>query len=152
MTDLKNGIIEIDGFEFRPGVKDEDVLIYFADKARVLELASGRKVKFTKPFYLADDIYSYAFNFNQDGLLSHFSLIPEVPSYVIDHGYGEQTKYKLEISKKWLKGMIDDSPASESDESILYSFAWGYIRSATRDDIHYGLVGGEIDVVIRDGD
>lgn len=150
MTDLKNGIIEIDGFEFRPGTTIDEVLSFFGNNVRILELTSGQRVKFLKPFYLTENLYAYAFNFNKQGLLTRFALIPVAPDTIVDCGYGEIPKYKLAASKKWLKAMINCVPHTSNDSCVFYKFVnVDYFASITK-DIHYGLIGGEIDITYHE--
>lgn len=145
MTDLSKGIIEINDFTFRPGTTIDEVKNFFGENIRVLELSTGTKIKFLKQVYLTENIYAYAFNFNKHGILTNFSLNPSIPSE-LDGKYVETSKYKVDISKKWLKSKIVEPSTSEGLESILYAYDWGYIRSATHSDPHYGLVGGEITI------
>lgn len=145
MTDLSKGIIEINGFTIKPGTTLKEMQDFFGDSVRVLELSTGPRLKFLEKHYITKNIYSYAFNFNNQGVLLDFSLIPDVPTN-LKGKFDEIAKYKVEVSKQWLKGIIEELPTSEGKESILYTYEWGYIRSATRDDIHYSLIGGEIDI------
>lgn len=146
MTDLTKGIIEIDGFTLTPQTTLDEMLTFFGKKVRILELSTGPRVKLQQPFYLCENIYAYAFNFNKDGTLNNLSLIPVYHSQMMDPP--TTARGMIAIAKEWLKKMINDVPSSESEESICYSYGWGYIHSATRDDIHYGLVGGEINIRI----
>lgn len=150
MTDLTKGIIEIDGFTFRPGIKIDEVLSFFGDKVRVLELSAATRVKFLSPFYLTENIYAYAFDFNKDGILTRFSLHPVPPDTVVDRGYGERPKCKLEIAKQWLTGMIDGEPHTTNNSCVFYKFDNVNYFSSITQDIHYGLVGGEIDIKFRE--
>ena len=99
MTDLKNGIIDINGFTFTPKTTLDEMLQFFGENVRTLEVATGSLVKFLKPYYLTENLYSYAFNFDDKGKITAFGLIPVVPDSVVDHGYGERVKYCLELSK-----------------------------------------------------
>lgn len=145
MNYLSKGIIQIAGFTIKPGTSLKEMQEYFGENVRLLELSTGPRLKLLERCHITENIYSYAFNFNKDGILSDFSLHPVVPAQ-LNGKYDEIAKYKINISKNWLKETIEEAPSSESKESISYAFNWGYIRSATRDDIHYGLIGGEIDV------
>lgn len=149
MTDLKKGIIEIDGFTIKPGITLKEMQDFFGDKVRIVNLSIGPRLKLQNPFYLTKNIYAYNFDFNKNGVLSSFSLIPEVPSTVLDYGQGERAKYQLSKSKKWLKEMITDT-ANDCDDGISYSFEWGYIVSLILQDRDYGLRGGEITIKFRE--
>lgn len=143
MTDLSKGIIDINGFTIKPGTTLKKMQDFFGDKVRVLELSAGPRLKLRQPYYLSENIYAYNFDFDKNGVIKKLALVPNVP----DELKGNPTavaKYMLQTSMQWLKGMIEETPSSESNESISYTFNGGYIRSATRNDIHYGLVGGEI--------
>lgn len=146
MTDLKNGIIEINGFTFTPKTTLDEMLQFFGENVRTLEVATGTKVKFLKRYYLTEDLYSYAFNFDDKGRITTFSLIPVVPDSVVDHGYGERAKHKLESSKKWLKEMIYIQPTTDCNEGISYHFKDCHISAFVQNDLHYGMLGGEITV------
>lgn len=149
MTDLSKGIIEIDGFEVKPGTTLEEMKNFFGDKVRVLDLSTGPRLKLQKPYYVAPNIYAYGFNFDQNNILRSFGFVPEVPEDLRGQ-YIEVAKYKVEASKKWLKGMIDEAPTSEGDENICYSYKWGYVIAQLYEDRDYGLRGGEIDVEFRE--
>lgn len=149
MTDLTKGIIEIDGFTFKPGTTKEDVLAFFGDKVRVLELSTGPRVKFTKPFYIAENLYAYAFNFSNEGVLKNFSLIPVPPSSIKDCGYGEIPKAKLVIAKEWLKSEIETEPHTLNDSCVYYKFDSVDYYASVSTDRDYGMVGGEIAVTLH---
>ena len=102
-------------------------------------------VKFLKPVTAnAIDMYVEVSCYS-DSNIPEITLHPVIPPE-LNGKYEEVAKHKVEVSKRWLKGIIQDRPTSESRESILFSYDWGYIRSATREDIHYGLIGGEITI------
>lgn len=146
MTDLTKGIIEINGFTFQPGTTKDEVLAFFGDKVRVLELSTGPRVKFLGKHYIAENLYAYAFNFSNEGVLKNFSLVPVTPPSIKDYGYGEIPKAKLAIAKEWLKGVVDSEPTTDFPEGISYHFDSVHISSFLHRDIHYGLVGGEINL------
>jgi len=149
MTDLKNGIIKINGFVFRPETTKADVLNFFGNKVRVIEFPQIDKVKFLERFYITDNIYSYSFNFDKEtGKISKIGLIPTVCKDITGNPIAV-AESKLEQSKEWLKIFLPDEIASEDDESICYSYDWGYVIAMVHKDIHYGLLGGEIEIVYR---
>ena len=149
MTDFSKGIIEINGFTFRPGTTIDEVKGFFGENVRTLELSTGPRIKFLSRAYLSESIYAYAFDFSEDGILKTFSLHPEVPSTVIDRGYGEIPKYKLEIAKIWLEKMLKCAPNTSNESCVFYKFENVDYFSSTTKDIHYGLVGGEIDITFH---
>lgn len=144
MTELTKGIIEINGFTFHPGTTKDEVLAYFGEKVYILELPTGPKVKFLSKYYIAEDLYAYAFNFSKEGVLKNFSLIPEAPSSVKDCGYGEIPKAKLAIAKRWLKSVIETDPHTLLDSSVYYKFDSVDYYASVETDRDYCLVGGEI--------
>lgn len=146
MTDLTKGIIEINGFTFKPGTKIDDVLAFFGDKVRVLELSTGPRVKLAKPFYITDGIYAYNFDFSSNGKLQRFGLCPVAPPE-LDGKYNEIARYALTTSKRWLKSTIKENPTTDCEEGISYHIEGVHISAFVRTDVHYGLVGGE--VVVR---
>ena len=145
MTDLTKGIIEINGFTFRPGTRIDEVLNFFGSAVRTLELSSGVKVKFLQRFYITEDLYSYAFNFGKDGVLNRLSLIPVAPANLIGDPVKTAT-YKLAVAKKWLKGMLTCEPNTINDSCVYYKFSSVDYYASIRTDLHYGLTGGEIEV------
>lgn len=149
MTDLMIGSLEICGFTFCKLTTLEEVQNYFGEKIRLEKLASGFKVKLKRYYNISADIYVYAFNFDNEGLLTDYSLIPAVPPTIIDRGNGEIPKYKLEVAKRWLRNMIPVEPQTLNENAIGYSFeSVGYYASVLKDS-HYGIVGGNITVLFR---
>lgn len=145
MTDLTKGIIEINGFTFRPGTRIEQVLNFFGTDVRILELSSGTEVRFLQPFYITENLYSYAFYFGKDGLLNKFSLIPVAPANLKGDPVGI-SKYRLSAAKQWLNGMLTCEPNTTNDSCVYYEFPCVDYYASLRTDLHYGLVGGEIEV------
>lgn len=150
MTDLTKGIIEIDGMVLSRNSQVSDFKKSINPNIKVQTSKRGHTyVKFLNPI-IANDVAMYVeISLYADSNIPEIKLFPSVPAE-LKGKYDEAARYKVEASKQWLKGMIDGEPSSESIESILYSYDWGYIRSATRDDIHYGLVGGEIGISFRE--
>ena len=149
MTDLTKGFIDINGFTFKPGTTTDEVLTFFGDKVRVVNLATGPRVKFLEPFYITENLYAYAFNFSKEGVLKNFSLIPVPPSSIKDCGYGEIPKAKLVIAKEWLKNVIETVPHTLNDSCIYYKFDFVDYFASVSDDRDYGLVGGEIAITFH---
>lgn len=144
MTDLSQGIIEIDGFHFRAGSKIEEVQVFFGDKIRILKLPVGYKLKLLNQYYISDHVCVYGFNFDENGVLTDFAFLIEVPPTIENHGYGEHAKYKLSMAKKWLKSMIDSEPHTSNDHCVFYKFNTVDYCASIHDDRDYGLIGGEI--------
>ena len=149
MTDLAKGIIEINGFTVKHGTTLAEMQSFFGNKVRVLNLSTGPRLKLETPFYLSNTFHAYAFNFNEKGALTHFSLTPDIPAELSGE-YEEIAKYKLTAAKQWLKGMVNTQP-EEDEESVIYSYDWGYIVSLVSHDRDYGLRGGEIIIRFREG-
>lgn len=150
MTDLTKGIIEIEGMALSRNSQASDFNNLINPKINVQTSKRGHTyVKFSNPIITNDVAMYVTVAFYVDSDIPEIELLPSVPEE-LKGKYDEVAKYKLKASKRWLKGMIDGEPSSESIGSILYSYDWGYIRSATRDDIHYGLVGGEIGIKFRE--
>lgn len=149
MTDLTKGIIEINGFTFKPGTKLDEVLAFFGDKVRVLELSTGPRVKFSKPFLISDDIYAYNFDFSPSGNLQNFGLLPVV-SRELEGKYEQIARYSLAASKQWLKSAINGEPHTLNDSCVYYKFdSVDYFASVSADR-DYGLVGGHIVVTFHE--
>lgn len=148
MTDLSKGIIEIDGFTIKPGTTLKEMQEFFGKKIRLVELYTRSRLKFLDPYYISDNIYAYAFDFNQNGILFEFALIPEVP-VELNGKYDEIARHKLAASKKWLKGMISEN-VEEDNNRIKYAYDWGYIVSRIINDRDYGSRGGEIIINFRE--
>ncbi len=148
MTDLTKGIIEIQGFTITPDTTMDEMLVFFGDKVRVSNLSTGPKIKFLTPFYLTENIYSYAFNFTDSGKIKNFSLIPVSPTELTD-AVGI-AKYKLSIAKEWLDKTIGSPPNTTNDMCVSYSFAPNcHVGAQCYKDRDYGLVGGEISIIYR---
>ncbi len=146
MTDLSKGILDVGSITLSQNTTASDFDNVASSDIKVEVSKRGHTyVKFLKPLTVnAIDMYVEVACYS-DSDTPEITLYPVVPPE-LNGKYEEVAKHKVEVSKRWLKGIIQDPPTSESCESILFSYDWGYIRSATREDIHYGLVGGEITI------
>ena len=149
MTDLSKGLIEIDGFTVKPGTTLSEMQNFFKEKVRILDLSTGPRLKLQAPYYITDNIYAYGFNFNNDGVLTRFSLIPSIPDALKGRPV-ETAEYKLAESKKWLQKMIDSEPHTLNTSCVYYWFNSVDYFSSIRTDIHYGLLGGEIEITFHE--
>ncbi len=53
----------------------------------------------------------------------------------------------LKESKRWLQKHIKETPSENSKYAIVYKYKWGKIIAMCNEDLHYGLIGGEIWVI-----
>lgn len=148
MTDLAKGIIEINGFTFRPKTTLEEVLAYYGDKARVLHSLKFSKVKLLKPYYITENIYSCSFTFDGNGYIRSLSLIPVTPPEVTDTV--DVANYALEISKQWLDKVLGVKPDTSNDICIYYKFPNVDYYACISADRDYGMSGGEIVVTFHE--
>lgn len=145
MTDLKNGIIDIGGFEFSPKTTLEEAKKYFGEGIRVVKLNSDiTKSKFNSPIYLSKDKYISSFILDGEGNIVSITIFTVISDSITDSE--ERAMFSLNSSKEWLKSLLIDEPTSECRQSILYSFNWGYISARCQDDRDYGVVGGYIKI------
>lgn len=150
MTDLTKGIIEIDGFVLTKDTKLSDFNILSDDVIKTQISKRGNTyIKFCKPIN-SNGIDAYAdVSFYTNSTIPKIQFLVSVPSEL--HGkYEEIAKYKVEAAKKWLKGMIAETPTTDCEEGISFHFKDVSFSSFVHSDVHYGLIGGEIDVTFHE--
>ena len=147
MTDLRSGCLDIGGFTFHPRTRLEEVKTYFGDKLRVMQLGDRTIAKLDGPYYVTPNIYAYSFMFTADGFIQSYTLYPVAPPMIRDEGNGEIPKYKLGVAKQWLQAMLQLMPQTANELSVGYTLSGVGYYAAVKEDVHYGLVGGDITVL-----
>ena len=149
MTDLTKGIIEINGFTLTKNSKPSDFVNLSAEEAKVQVSKRGHTyIKFTKPMHSNGVDVFVEVAFYADSEVPEIKMWPSVPSE-LKGKYDEIAWHKLAAAKKWLKGMIAGTPHTSNDSCVFYKFDSVDYFSSINKDVHYGLVGGEIDVTFR---
>lgn len=150
MTDLSKGIIEINGIVITKNSKPSDFENLPADEVKFQVSKLGHTyIKFLTPLHSNGiDVYVKV-TFPKDSDCPEIGLCPSVPDHLAGK-YDEIARYMLAASKKWLAGMLHDTPTTDCDEGISYHFDAVSFSSFTYNDIHYGLVGGAIDVTFHE--
>lgn len=150
MTDLSKGIIEIDGIILSKNTKPSDFSSVPSDIAKVAVSKRGHTyVNFFNPIQANGVDVFVEVNCYLDAEVPEIKLFPKVPAELKDDGYGNIAMYKLNASKKWLEGMIDCEPNTSNASCVYYKFADVDYFSSISKDIHYGLVGGEINITFH---
>lgn len=144
MTDLKNGIIDVDGFIITPKTTRSDFETLSQDKMKVEISKRGNKYYTLLTPVIAGGISMYIDpNFNSDGTLRSLELNPVIPSDMPQKTQQDGVKNALECSKRWLKAVMDVTPTNDiADNCLSYSFSWGYVITAIYKDRDYGIRGG----------
>ena len=147
MTNLRSGWLDIGGFTFHPGTRLEEVKNHFGDKLRVLQLWNEFIAKLDGPYYVTPNIYAYSFMFRGDGVIKSCTLYPVAPPMIKEEGNGEIPKYKLAVAKQWLQSMLPFAPQTLNEQAVGYTLDYVGYYASVKQDIHYGLVGGDISVL-----
>ena len=146
MTDLSKGIIDIEGIILSRNTRASDFINITNPNIKVNISKRGHTyVTFLKPLCKNDiDMYIEVACY-KDECIPEIVIYPAIPSE-LQGRYEDVAKYKLEASKQWLSTMIDAQPHTSNTSCIYYKFDLVDYYSAIREDLHYGLLGGEIQV------
>lgn len=149
MTDLKNGILDVHGFLLTKDTKLSDFYDLPEEDVKIKTTERGNTyIDFIRPLHSNGiDVY-VRISFYNSSTSPKIVLLPAVPSE-LSGKYVDITKYRVEASKKWLKGLIDTEPTVSTSSSVYYEFEEVEYLSLARKDNHYGLVGGELDVIFK---
>lgn len=150
MTDLSKGIIEINGIVITKNSKPSDFENLPADEVKFQVSKLGHTyIKFLTPLHSNGiDVYVKV-TFPKDSDCPEIGLCPSVPDHLAGK-YDEIARYMLAAAKKWLGGMIDAQPHTSNNSCVYYEFNGVDYYSSISEDIHYGLVGGAIDVTFHE--
>lgn len=146
MTDLKKGIIEIDGYVVSSASQASDFDDISPETAkREVSKRGHTYVRFLTPI-VANEVAMYVnVAFYTDSQIPEIELRPSIPPELKGR-YEEVAKYKLSVAKRWLKGMIASEPHASNNSCVFYKFDDVDYFSSISNDVHYGLVGGEISI------
>ena len=150
MMDLKNGILDVHGFLLTKDTKLSDFYGLPAEDVKIKTTERGNTyIDFIRPLHSNGIDVAVEIYFFKGSTSPKIVLWPAVPPEV-GTDYDEITKYKVEASKKWLKGLIDTEPTVSTSSSVYYEFEGVEYLSLARKDRHYGLVGGEIEMTFHE--
>lgn len=150
MMDLKNGILDVHGFLLTKDAKLSDFYDLPKEDVKIKTSRLGSiYIKFLHPLHSNGIDVTVEVSFYKRSESPKIVLWPAVPSELRGK-YVDITKYRVEASKKWLKGLIDTEPTVSTSSSVYYEFEGVEYLSLARKDPHYGLVGGEIEVTFRE--
>lgn len=139
MIDLKTGIVEIEGVVMRPDSKLEDFKKYDTNLVNVDIWDKGQGIVMIKKWIRSNNIDASVKFCVDEGENSR--------QLIIEPTLMNQTGMKLlDASKKWLKGMVQGS-YTETDNSIIGEYDWGYLIAHYIPDRDYGIIGGEIKII-----
>lgn len=148
--DLKNGILDVHGFLLTKDAKLSDFYDLPKEDVKIKTSRLGSiYIKFLHPLHSNGIDVTVEVSFYKRSESPKIVLWPAVPPEV-GTDYDEITKYKVEASKKWLKGLIDTEPTVSTSSSVYYEFEGVEYLSLARKDRHYGLVGGEIEMTFHE--
>lgn len=148
--DLKNGILDVHGFLLTKDAKLSDFYDLPKEDVKIKTSRLGSiYIKFLHPLHSNGIDVTVEVSFYKRSESPKIVLWPAVPSE-IGSSCDKIAKYKVEASKKWLKGLIDTEPDFSSDSCIYYKFAVVKYYSSVIPDPHYGLIGGEIQVIFTE--
>ena len=150
MTDLSKGIIEIEGVVLSKNTCANDFINLNNPNIDVKISKRGHTyINFLNPIVFNDIAMFVKVACYTNSDVPEIKLFPSIPPSVVDHGYGEIPKYKLDAAKQWLKGMINSEPKTSNDSCVFYKFDDVDYFSSISEDIHYGLIGGEINITFH---
>lgn len=150
MMDLKNGILDVHGFLLTKDTKLSDFYGLPAEDVKIKTTERGNTyIDFLHSLHSNGIDVTVEISFYKGSSSPKITLWPAVPSKLRGK-YVDITKYRVEASKKWLKGLIDTEPTVSTSSSVYYEFEGVEYLSLARKDPHYGLVGGEIEVTFRE--
>lgn len=147
MTDLKNGIIDIGGFEITPNTTLEELIKYTQNKGYNFKVTpTGSFFKIFKSFFVEHQEFSITFYF-ENGVISYLEMSPYLDNY------GEnrvETQKLLRIaSDTWMKNLLG-TPEQKTKTITGYNFKWGSIYSVVSDNPLGNYNGGHIKVDFRE--
>ena len=150
MTELKNGIIDINGLI----ISKETKLADFQNHPMVSKIHQTEKaahINISEPICV-NGINAYIkVRLPISKQLPYvIEITPKLPPELKTNDTEQLARNLLQISKQWLKGMIDEPPTTEGTQSILYSYSWGIIDARLYMTRDYGLTGGIINIEYRD--
>lgn len=144
MIDIKTGDINVGGLIIGKKFKKEDALNLSEEIAKVETSIKGDIFVTFKRKY---DGASIEIDIWNDESPNEIEIIPEL--LVKEDDTEKVTRGLLEESRKWLQKHIAAAPSANSKDGIVYKFEWGKIIATCYEDLHYGLIGGQIKVTYR---
>ncbi len=152
MTDLTRGFVEINGFTFGPETTLEEVKAFFADAIDILDKTEKYGfiiVSFKKRYDITGEIAVNQFKFGKDFSLEAIFLRSRNLGDEYKDNLWPDASLCLDSSKRWLRETLPNRPLYEGDKVIAYSFVWGSIYAGVYENVHYGLVDGNIKILYR---
>ena len=131
MTNLEQGIFDVNGFEISKETKIEELAKRFSD-GKILSVGDRKVFQFSSElFCIASRIfYIKSVNFSKNGTITHLIIVPANGFCGISKDYNPHVKETRKICKAWLSKQLG-KPAKEEnsaiDKSITYKTAWGSI-------------------------
>lgn len=144
MTDLKNGIINLDGLDIGPTTTLEEIAAHFpktkitrleelhVSSIRIIGLLKNEKGVF----------HSCKFKF-KNNLLSGFEVSPHVDNYPEDSDRKEKQEVRRKLCNDWLYQWLG-VPDYENKETNVYEFKWGRIIAYSQFRPSMEYTGGKI--------
>lgn len=145
MSELKDGILNVNGFFISKDTKPED---FKKLSERDVEIQVSRRghtfVKMLRPIFGQGFVGYVNVNYSARGGSPSVTIRPMVVDSITKQE--DRVKIALYSSRKWLKSMLDVEPTSESTTAVSYEFSWGEISAGCWEDREYGLMGGYITI------
>lgn len=145
MSELKDGILNVNGFLLSKNTKPQDLEALSAADVKIEKSRKGDVfVQFLKPIFGTGFMGYVSVDFYIRKTYPEISIMPKVIDSITSSE--DRAKIALFSSKKWLKSVIGVEPTTEDGMSILYKFDWGHILADCWQDRDYGLMGGGIGI------
>ena len=165
MTDLSKGIIEIEGFNLKPGMApshrfhcSKDDIITFggiaispkttysdflsAYSAKLSPVSSQTTLRFKMLFLIDGNRFSCAFHFNESGLISRIKMSPDIEYKSEDWDRTGQQEERRQFCDAWLYDRLGEPDRNLGGAEYVYEHI--RISCVTHFDQHNGADAGYI--------
>lgn len=150
MTDLANGIIDVNGFELTRYTQLREFENLPKGVVNIQKSKRGNTyIKFLDPLHSNGVDVIVEVSFFSDSPDPEIKLFPKVPSE-LKGDYIAISQYKLSSAKQWLAGVIKTPPDTSNSSCVFYRFGFVEYFSSVSRDLHYGMSGGEICVTFHE--
>lgn len=153
MTDLKNGIIEIDGFVITPKTTKDNFEKLPKEKVKIVVSKRGNKYFTLLTPIIANGIPMYIEpDFAANGTLTGLTLKPTIPASMPYTDYHDSARNALECCKIWLKSFIDIPPTADNKHCIYYKFGIVDYYASILEDRDYGVRFSDLKATFKIGE
>ena len=166
MTDLAKGIIEVEGFNLKPGMapaqrfhcSNDDIITFgkfaitpqttsadllSAYSAKLSPVSNQSTQRFKMLFWIDGSRFSCAFHFDESGLISRIKMSPDVEYKSENWDRTGQQEERRQFCDAWLYERLGE-PHKDLSGDIEYTFSNVSISCFSNFDIHNGADAGYI--------